>query len=162
MAKKLKKTEEVERVTPTRALSPWEEMERSFEEFFPRGWIHRRGWPSWGELTRSVESAAPRVDVIDRDDEVLVRAELPGVEKNDLDVSLTENTVTIKGSKSSEQKEEQGDFYRCEIARGEFLRTVPLPSVVDTDKAEASFKDGVLELKVAKVNKAKRRSVKLD
>jgi len=70
--------------------------------------------------------------------------------------------VTIKGRKSSEQKEEQGDYYRCEIARDEFLRTATLPSVVDAEKAEAWLTDGVLELKVANVNKAKRRNVKLD
>lgn len=161
MAQALKKPEEVERVTPTRAMSPWDEMERAFEDFFPRGWMRRRAWPSWGELTRTAESG-PRVDVIDRDDEILVRAELPGVEKKDLDVSLTENTVTIKGSKRREEKEEKGDYFRSEIVQGEFLRTVSLPNMVDTDKAEASFKDGVLELKVAKVSKAKRRSIKVD
>lgn len=160
MAQALKKTEDVERATPTHALSPWDEMERAFEDFFPRGWMHRRAWPSWGELARTVESG-PRVDVIDRDDEILVRAELPGVEKNDLDISLTENTVTIKGSKRREEKEEKGDYYRSEIVEGEFLRTVGLPSMVDTDKAEASFKDGMLELKIAKLSKAKRRSIKV-
>lgn len=170
MAKEVKKAEEakegqaapVERVTPSRALSPFEEMERAFEDYFPRGWIHRWGWPSWGELTRPVERLAPRVDVIDRDDEIIVRAEVPGVEKKDLEVSLTENAVTIKGSNRREEKEEKGDYYRSEIAQGAFLRTVTLPSMVDADKAKASFKDGVLELEVPKVSKAKRRTVKLD
>jgi HSP20 family protein len=84
------------------------------------------------------------------------------VENDDQDVGLTESTVTIKGSKSSEQKEGQGGYYRCEIARGRFSRTVALPSVVDTDKAEASCKDGMLELKIAMFDKAKRRGVKRD
>lgn len=152
----------VEHVTPSRALSRFEEMERMFEDFVPRGWMHRWGWPSWGELTRPMERLAPRVDVIDRDDEVVVRAEVPGIDKKDLEVSLTENAVTIKGSTRREDKEEKGDYYRSEIAQGAFQRTVSLPSMVDTDKAKASFKDGVLELEVPKVRKAKRRTVKVD
>jgi len=170
MAKEVKKTEKetegkegaVERAAPSRALSPFEEMERAFEDYFPRGWIHRWGWPTWGEMTSAMERAAPRIDIIERDGEVVVRAELPGVDKDDLDISLTENSVTIKGSKRSEKKEEKGDYFRSEITRGQFLRTVALPSLVDPDKAEASFKDGVLELKIAKVSKANRRSIKID
>jgi len=101
------------------------------------------------------------VDVIDRDDEVVVKAELPGVEKKDLDVSVTETSVTIKGTTSHEEKEEKGDYYRCEISRGAYARTVALPSYVDADKAKASFKDGVLELTLPKVEKSKRRSIEI-
>lgn len=170
MAKDVKKTEEkaeekatpVERIAPSRALSPLEEMERVFEDYFPRGWMNRWGWPSWGELSRPLERLAPRVDVIDRDDEVIVRAEVPGVEKKDLEVSLTETAVTIKGSTRREEKEEKGDYYRSEIAQGSFSRTVTLPSTVDADKAKASFKDGLLELAIPKMPKAKRRSVKVE
>jgi hypothetical protein len=79
-----------------------------------------------GSRTRD---AHPRLEPLGRDG-----AKLRGIL---LDVSLTENKVTIEGSKSSEQKEEQGDYYRCEIARDEFLRTATLPSVVDAEKAEA-------------------------
>lgn len=162
MAKETEKKNELERVTPSRAVSPFEEMERWFEESLPRGWMHRWGWPSWGELTRPMERLAPRVNVIDRDNEVVVRAEMPGVKKEDLDISVTENAVSIKGSTKREEKEEKGDYYRCEIASGAFARTVGLPSSVDTDKAKASFKDGMLELTIPKISKAKRRRIELD
>jgi HSP20 family protein len=161
MADKSKKRD-IERVTPSRAVSPLEEMERWLDESFPRAWMHRFGWPSWGELTRPIERFAPRVNVLDRDDEIVVRAEVPGVEKDDLEVSVTESSVSIKGSKKHEEKEEKGDYYRCEIATGTFARTITLPSAIDSEKVEASFKDGVLELKLPKVSKAKRRTIKLD
>jgi len=91
MAKKIEKQKEKDMgsVTPSRALSPFEEMEQWLEESVPRGWMQRRGWPSWGELTRSMERIAPRVNIVDHDDEVVLRAEIPGVEKEDLDISVT-------------------------------------------------------------------------
>jgi HSP20 family protein len=148
---------------PMRAPSPFEELDRMFESWMPRGWMRpfRWEWPSWAEAAMP-SARLPRVDVIDRDNEIVVRAELPGVEKKDLDVSVTENTVTIKASTSKEEKEEKGDFYRCEITRGSFMRTVALPGDVDSAKAKASFKDGMLELAIPKVAKSKRRSIKVE
>lgn len=104
----------------------------------------------------------PRVDIIDRDEEIVVRAEIPGVDKKDLDVSLTDNTVTIKGSTHQEQKEEQGNYFRSEMARGSFARSVTLPGNVDGAGAKASFKDGVLELSLPKTENSKRRSIKVE
>lgn len=155
---------EMEIKRPTRAVSPIEEMDRWFEGFFPRGWMRpfRVDWPSWGDVAVPFEGRIPKVDVIDRDDEVVVRAEVPGVEKDDLDISVSDNTVTIKGETRHEEKEEKGDYYRSEISRGTFTRTVMLPGIVATDKAKAKFKDGVLELKMPKVEKTKRRTVKID
>jgi HSP20 family protein len=165
MAKEEKKEskQELQKAEPRRALSPFEEMDRMFEDFFPRGWMRpfRWEWPSLGEMAKPFEGKMPKVDVIDRDDEVVVKAELPGVEKKDLDVSVTETSVTIKGTTSHEEKEEKGDYYRCEISRGAYARTVALPSYVDADKAKASFKDGVLELTLPKVEKSKRRSIEI-
>jgi len=165
MAKEEKKQskQELQKAEPKRALSPFEEMDRLFEDYFSRGWMRpfRWEWPSLGEMAKPFEGKMPKVDVIERDDEVVVKAELPGVDKKDLDVSVTENSVTIKGTTSHEEKEEKGDYYRCEISRGAYARTVALPSYVDADKAKASFKDGVLELKLPKVEKAKRRSIEI-
>lgn len=146
---------------PARVLSPFEEMEQMFERFFPHGWLRpwRFEWPAWPELT---EMRLPQVDVIDRDEEVVVRAELPGVDKKDLDVSMTDNTVTIKGTTQREEKEEKGDYYRHEIARGSFARTVTLPAEVDGERAKATFKDGLLELVLPKRETAKRRSIKVE
>ena len=155
---------DVTKATSVRALSPFEEIEREFERFFPRRWLRplRWEWPSWGELQVPFEGKEPSVDVIDREAEIVVRAEVPGVDKNDLDVSMTDNTVTIKGTIGREEKEEKGDYYRCEISRGAFSRTVALPGDVDGSKAKATFKDGVLELTMPKIEKSKRRRVKVE
>lgn len=167
MAKENRKQEEGKEVqatrpvTPMRAISPFEEMDRLMESFFPRQWLRPFRWemPTWSELGAPLEMKAPRVDVIDRDNEIVVKAEIPGVKKEDLDVSMTDDTVTIKGSTRHEEKQEKGNYYRCEISRGSFSRTVALPGNVDTDKANAVFNDGILELTIPKVEKSKRKSV---
>jgi HSP20 family protein len=104
----------------------------------------------------------PKVDVVERDNEIVVRAEVPGVDKKDLDVSVSDNAVTIKGSTRHEEKEEKGDYYHHEISTGTFSRMVSLPANVDGSKAKADFKDGVLELTIPKVGQSKRHSIKLD
>ncbi len=140
-----------------------EDMERMFDEFGPRGWLRhwRHDFPSWERLM-PFEGRTPRVDVIDRDEEVVIHAELPGVNKEDLDVSLTDDKVTIKGTSVHEETEEKGDYYRREMSRGEFVRTVLLPCEVDDSKAKATFKDGVMELVLPKVEPTKRRRIKVE
>lgn len=154
----------VEAVRPVRALSPFEDMDRWFNNFFPRGWMRpfRMDWPAWSDVVASAEMRVPKVDVIDRDEEVIVRAEVPGVRKDDLTVSVSDNVVTIKGETKREHKKEKGDYYHCEISQGSFTRSVALPHYVDSDRAKAAFENGVLELTLPKVEKAKRRTVKID
>lgn len=158
------KEQEVLKSTSARILSPFTEMEQMFKDHFPRNWLHPFQWerPQWGEITSPFAGKLPHVDIIDRDNEILVRAELPGIDKKDLDVSMTDNTVTIKGSTCHEGKEEKGDYYRCETSRGSFSRTIPLPSIVDNARTKTTFKDGVLELTVPKVEKSKRRNIHVD
>jgi len=169
MAKEPKKSEAEPRsvapaVQQSRAMSPFEEMERMMEGMFPRGWMRPFNWewPAWTQGRLPFEGRMPKVDVIDREGEVVVKAELPGVDKKDLEVSMTDTSVTIKGTSSHEEKEEKGDYYRCEMSRGSFSRTVALPGEVDGAKAKARFKDGVLELTIPKLGKSRRRSVKVD
>ncbi len=158
------KSHEGKHVDPHREISPLREMERVFDEFFPHHWVRRWGLdrPGWPDFGFHPEARAPRVDVIDRDAEVLVRAEMPGVDKDDIEVSLTDNTVTIKGESKKEQKEEKGDYYRCEISHGLFSRTISLPSNVDSSKSKAHFKDGILELTLTKTETTKRHSLKIE
>jgi HSP20 family protein len=154
---------EIQKAAPARALNPFEEMDRLFENFFRRGWMRpfRWDWPAGGELA-PFEGKWPRADIVDRDADILVRVEVPGVDKKDLDITVTDNTVTVKGTSSREQKEEKGEYYRCEITRGAFSRTMTLPSGVDGSKAKAAFRDGVLEITIPKLEKAKRHNVKVD
>jgi HSP20 family protein len=155
---------ETERFNPKYLLAPFEEMERWAEDFFPRGWLrpHRRDWPVNAGFSSLLEDRMPKVDIIDRDDEVFIKAELPGIDKKDVEVSVTDHTITIKGSSRKEEKEEKGDYYRCEITQGAFSRTLPLPAEVNVDKSQAKFKDGVLELTLPKIESTKRRSIKID
>lgn len=157
------KGQEIQKAAPARALSPFEEMDRMFDNFLRRGGMRpwRFEWPSFPELM-ALEMRMPKVDVIDRDNEVVVRAEVPGVDKKDIDISVSEDTVTIRGETRHEEKEEKGDYYRCEIAHGTFSRTVALPAEVDGTRAKAAFKDGILELTVPKREKAKRHSIKVE
>jgi len=145
---------------PSRMLSPFEGFDRMFDEFLGRGWMRpfRRDWLAFPEF----EMTIPKVDVIDRDEEVVVRAEVPSVKKEDIEISISGNMVTIKGETKKEEKEEKGDYYRAEISRGSFSRMVSLPADVDESKAKASLKDGVLELTLPKIEKAKRRTIKVD
>jgi len=147
---------------PLRLVDPFNEIERLIEGFFPRGRSRPSRWDLNWPAAADLEAKAPRVDVIERDAEVLVRAELPGVEKDKLDISLTDDTVTIKATTEHEEKEEKGDYFRCEISRGAFSRTLTLPAAVNTEKAKASFKDGLLELTLPKLEQAKRRNIKVE
>jgi HSP20 family protein len=148
-------------ITPS--ITPWEEMDRLMEGVLPRGWMRpfRFEWPTWGDFPH-VAAKFPRVDIIDRDAEIVVRAEVPGVDKKDLDVSISDNSVTVKGSTRREDKEEKGNYFHSEITTGSFSRTLALPGNVDSAKAKATFKDGVLELAVPKVEQSKRHNVKVE
>jgi len=156
--------EDVARTQGSRSLHPFEGMDRMFENLLARGWLRPLHWdiPSFEDFHTTFQGRVPHVDVIDRKQEVVIRAEVPGVEKRDLDVSMTDSAVTIKGTTSQEKKEEKEDYYRSEITKGSFSRTVALPENVDGSKAKATFTDGVLELTVPKVKESKRHSIKLD
>lgn len=145
----------------SRAMNPFREFERMLDTFFDRGAMPSR-WehPLW-ERFAAFEKGMPKVDVIDRDAEVVVRAEAPGFEREELDVSVTDGAVTIKGDHREESKQEEGEYFRSEMSHGAFTRTVALPGEVDTDKAEASFKNGVLELTLPKLKRANRRKVEV-
>ncbi|MCP3669264.1 MAG: Hsp20/alpha crystallin family protein [Gammaproteobacteria bacterium] len=136
-------------------------ISQSLEQMAADVFCPRLGWLLPGLVMRNVhlEGKVPCVDVIDRKGEVVICAEIPGVEKRDLDVSVMDTSVTIEGTTSHEEKD---DYYRSEIAKGSFSRTVVLPENVDAAKARADFKDGVLELIVPKVEVSKRHSIKLE
>ena len=160
----VRKGTEIQKAAPRRMLAPFEEMERLFERILPRGWLRPMAWesPLLSEFAEPFQIGIPRVDVLDGEDNVVIRAEVPGVDKKDLEVSVNDTSVAIKGKVMREAKEEKGDYYRCEIGSGEFSRTVALPCAIDASKARAQLKDGMLELTLPKVEKAKRQAIKID
>ena len=129
----------------------------------PCGWLELLDWrrPFMTELS-ALESRRSRLDVIDRDNEVVVKAEVPGAMKEDIQISLSGNLMTIKGETKHEEKEEKGDYYRCEISRGAFSRTFTLPADVDDTKAKAEMHDGMLEITLPKLEQAKKRDIKIE
>lgn len=147
---------------PARILRPMEDIERLFEEFRSHPWLRPLRWEGLPELRVPFEGRMPRLDVVDRDNEVVVRAELPGVKREDIEISLTGNLLTIKGETKREEKEEKGDYYRCETSQGSFSRTVSLPAEVNEAGARARLRDGILELNLPKVEKAKKRMITID
>jgi HSP20 family protein len=146
---------------PMRTMSPFEELERFFDEFLTRGWLRPWRGERMREMALPFEGKLPKLDVVDRDADVLVRVEVPGVNKEDIEVSLTGNLFTVKGRTRREEKEEKGDYYRCEISQGSFSRTVSLPAEVDDSQAKAQLTDGILEITLPKVEKAKKRAIKI-
>lgn len=149
---------EVAPYRPMRMPSVLDEMDRMMERFFGRTgpmWWPRLRWPE------EVAMAFPSVDVFEDDDNVVVKAELPGVNKDDLDVNVEENTITISGEKKKEEKKEEKDYYRIERSYGSFKRSFSLPAEVESAKAKARFKDGVLEVTIPKSEKAKKKQIKV-
>ena len=130
------------------ALSKWEpsgslttlrrEVDRLFEDFFDGG--PRRFWG---------HGAEPVVEVCDTKDAVVVKAQVPGVSKDQLQVHITDDTLTLKGEVREEEKKKK-NFYRREFHYGAFERTMALPMAVQADKATAQLKDGVLEITLPK------------
>ncbi len=157
------KAEPAEQSLEARLLAPLAEMERMMDRLrrgflFPTAWE----WPKWPEVPSMFEARFPSIDVVDRDKEIVVKAEVPGIDKEDLEVSVTERTLVIKGETRHEEEKEEGDLHRHEIRSGSFSRTVTLPADVDGRKAKASYKDGVIELHLPKLRSAKKHSVTVE
>lgn len=153
-----KKSTGVTPVSSTGGLISFDEFDHFFDDFLSRRWPRLLDWnfPSMGAL----EKGFPKVDIIDHDNEIEVKAALPGVKKEDLDVTINNQTITIRTS-TKEEKKEEGKYFRREITRGEYQRTLSLPDYVDYDNAKASFKDGILKVTIPKTAKGKRKSIEI-
>ena len=110
---------------------------------------------------RSIALEAPALDVFGNKDDLIVKAEIPGLSKEDIDITIEGNTLTIKGQKKKEEEIKDEDYYRSERTFGAFTRSIDLPTEVKTDKVNASFKDGVLEIRLPKTEEAKKAIVKV-
>jgi len=176
--KKEEKSQQLQKMSPRGLNSPSErfdlwsdsgffkEMDRMFAEYLPRRWWHQfhlgGPGPLEGGHLAPFAGKSPSVDVIDREDELLVKAELPGVDKKDINISIANNVLTLEASMAKEEKEEKNEYYRQEICRGSFRRTIPLPAAVKEDEARATFKNGILELTLPKMEKTKRSTIKVE
>lgn len=117
---------------------------------------------SWPESTGLFDrSFSPSLDVVEHDDEFAVSVDLPGVSEKDIDITVANNVLTIRGEKS-EQKEEKGRYYRKETWSGSFQRTISLPNTVDAEKVEAGMKNGVLTVRLPKREEAKPKRISVN
>ena len=152
-----------------------EDMDRLFEQFgFGRAGLGLG--PSWGSFIGSDVPDrsqpfgclptiwAPQVETIQRDDRLVVRADLPGVNKDDVHVEVENGVLTISGERRNERNEERDGFYRSERSYGQFFRAIPLPDGVRADQCEAKFNEGVLEISLPipkqEEHKAKRIQIR--
>ncbi len=139
-----------------RALAPFkgmeslrQDMERLFDRFFE---------PRWDEFM-AVGEWAPKLDFSETKDAYLVKLEVPGVEQKDLSVTLDAQMLTIKGEKHKEKEEKDEKYHRLERSWGTFARTLALPTGVESEKVAASFKDGVLTVRMPKAPGAKGTTI---
>jgi HSP20 family protein len=135
-----------------RALTPWtgiQTMKREMERLVDRFWD--------GDLPQlpSMGNWAPAMDVSETKDAVVVKAEVPGMESKDIQLSLQDQVLTLKGEKKEEKDDKDEHFYRMERSYGAFVRTVRLPATVDGSKVTATFKNGLLKVTLPKATTAK-------
>jgi len=97
---------------------------------------------------------SPKVDITENEKEIKISAELPGMDEKDIDVSLQNNSLTIKGEKKEEKEDKGKDYYKMERSYGSFSRSIPVPLEAETDKVEAKFNKGVLSITLLKTAKA--------
>jgi HSP20 family protein len=165
MAKEKSESTEIKTVTPSRPL--WgpnlieNEMDRMYRDFW-KGPRFSFGWPE--ELVsrnRDLGFLTPKIEMYEDKNDVVVKAELPGINKEDLEVNLQENILTIRGEKKSEEEEKKKGYYYSERSYGSFERSFEIPEKVLSDKIKASFQDGILEIRLEKSEEAKRKEIKI-
>ena len=158
----LRKFEPRERAIDVRRTAPLaRSMEEFLEDFPSRRWMETfepfgLKWPMGIDFDRSF-----RVDILDREKELFVRAELPGVEKDDVEVTISGDRLMIEAEREFEEEEKKDDYYRHELGYGELMRTVALPVEVDVEHIEAELKDGILTITLPKIRAAERHTVKV-
>lgn len=154
------------------ALIPWEprrrelepfrglrdEVDRLFEDFF-RGWA-RPPWSARG-LAPAQGEFSPNVDLKETEKEFTLTAELPGLTKEELDVTIAQDSITLKGERREEKESREGSYHYRETSYGSFQRVIPLPGEIKADKAKATLKDGVLTLTLPKAEPSKATHVKV-
>lgn len=139
--------------TPLRDLT---RLESRMDDLFDQMW--RNALSTFGA---EALSAGPALDVIDRKDETVLRADMPGMEQKDIDVQVQDGTVTVHGKRTEEHKEKEEDYCCAERWAGEFSRQIVLPAQVEADKVEATFKNGVLEVHLPKSKASEGRKVEI-
>ena len=157
----VKGSRELAKVERSGHLAPFEEIERWFDEAwhrpFSRMWSLMRPESELGEF----ETAGPAVDIYDKGNELVLKANVPGLKKEEIDIQLADNVLTISGEHKTETKVERENYYRYERAHGSFFRRFELPYDIDTEHINARVEDGVLEVVLPRTEEAKGKTRKI-
>ncbi len=145
-----------------RPLRPWrpsravDEMERYMDEVLA-------GWPfrTWRRVPAEEMYWSPPMELYEKSDKFVIRIEVPGVKKDGIDISMTGETLTIKGERKAVKEVKDEEYHRSEISYGSFSRSITLPAAVDADKIEAMYEDGILEVVVPKAREAKPSKIQV-
>jgi len=139
---------------PVRSLDNiQDEVGRVFDSFFDSGrFAHANAGSGW----------EPDVDIVEDKDMVSVKVDLPGIEKDDIKVSVEENILTIKGERKSEKEEQDKNYHRVERIYGSFCRSFSLPSMVDSQSIKANYKNGVLSIDLPKAEEVKPKEIPIN
>ncbi len=129
-----------------------EELDRVFDSFFGRSSLPAEREVLW----------VPAMDVEERDDAFVVRLELPGLKKDEVKISITDNVLTVSGERKEERSEEEKTYHRREIFYGRFHRAVTLPSEVEGDRAKAVYRDGILEITIPKSERVRPKTIEIE
>jgi HSP20 family protein len=144
----------MERWGPFREL---EEMERRMQDLFRRPFVSS----VWRRLPTVERGWTPPIEMFEKEDKFIVRAELPGMKKEEIDVSIVGDTLTIKGERKAETEVKEENYYCCERCYGSFLRSITLPTAIDIKKVEANYQNGVLELVLPKALEVKPQKIEV-
>lgn len=141
------------RVAAWRPLKDLEDIERRFDEMFSRS------WPALWAHAPEEKAWLPSVDVFEKNGNLVVKAELPGMKEEDIDVSVEGDMLNIRGEKKTESEVKEDNYYQSECSYGSFLRSVPIPSNVDSSKIAAEYENGVLQVTLPKLAGEKPKKI---
>lgn len=133
---------------------PWREMEGMFDRY-----TKAVGWPRGDQETLASSDWTPRVDIAETETDFVIRADIPGVDRENVKVSVENGVLTLQGERTTEKEEKDKKFHRVERFTGTFVRRFTVPENVDPDAITAVFKDGTLTLTLPKVEKAKPKAI---
>ena len=146
---------------PLAETSRWEQqLDRAFGEFVGRSL--RPFFDGYRRTPFSFGMSSPNVDLYQEKNEIVVKADLPGMEKDDIQIKFSNHQLSIKGTKKANHHVKDEDYYFSECSHGPFLRILDLPSEAQVEKAQTTLRNGVLEIRLPKIEPAKTRKIKVE
>ena len=142
-------------------LVRWEPLRNAVSAQERMNWIFDEAFRGKGRAAEDATATdwAPAVDIFERDGHIVLKAELPGIEPDAVDIQVENNVLSLRGERKFESELKREDFHRVERTYGTFSRSFTLPNVVDTDKIQAQYKDGVLEVSLPQKEEAKPKQI---